>query len=204
LQVKAKQKWLSLLAVGLFATSGAANAAPIVNGDFESGSFSGWTTSGLTCSGVGNNFSTATGGCYGYDVDPGPFAGHNAAYLGTANGGGIISQYVDTVAGQTNAVDFYLAIGSYLGLPAPNSLRVTANGATLLNLVDAPAQDFLHYSLSFVASSGCTLLSFVHGDAPSFFVLDNVSVRPVPEPGTLGLFGIGLAALGLMRRRRTA
>ena len=84
------------------------------------------------------------------------------------------------------------------------TLLVTADGATLLSLVDAPAQDFLHYSLSFVASSGSTLLSFVHGDAPSFFILDDVSVRSVPEPGALGLLGLGLVSLGLVRRRRTA
>ena len=97
--MKSKKKWLSWTAVGLFAISGAASAAPIVNGDFESGSFAGWTTSGLTCSGVGSNYSTASGGCYGYDADPHPFAGNNAAYLGTAAGGGIISQLIDTIAG---------------------------------------------------------------------------------------------------------
>jgi hypothetical protein len=202
--VNSKKKWVAWVAVGLLGISGAVSAAPIVNGDFESGSFSGWTTSGLTCSGVGSSYSTATGGCYGYDVDPGPYAGNNAAYLGTAAGGGTISQLVDTTAGETHVLDFYMAIGSYLGVTSPNSMRVTADGATLLSLVDAPVQDFVHYSLTFVASSGCTLLSFVHGDAPSFFILDNVSVARVPEPGTLGLMGLGLAALVLMRRRQPA
>ncbi len=199
-----KKKLLPFLAAGLLALSGTAVAAPIVNGTFESGSFSGWTTSGLTCSGVGSGFSGATGGCYGYDLDPGPYDGAYAAYLGTANGGGVISQSVDTVAGEAHAVDFYLAIGTYLGVSTPNSLLVTAGGDTLLSLVDAPAQGFLHYTLNFVATSGTTLLSFTHGDRPSFFILDNVSVSRVSEPGTLTLLGLGLAALGMVRLRRRA
>ena len=83
-------------------------------------------------------------------------------------------------------------------------MRVKVDGATLLLLENAAVQDFVHYSLTFVASSGSTLLSFVHGDAPSFFILDNVSVTRVPEPSTVSLLGFGLAALVLLRRRRAA
>jgi hypothetical protein len=42
-----------------------------------------------------------------------------------------------------------------------------------------------------------------------FFAFDNLTigsqeqVRPVPEPASLALFGLGLASLGFMRRRRT-
>ncbi len=38
-----------------------------------------------------------------------------------------------------------------------------------------------------------------HFFGPTFWIAD---AAPVPEPGTLALFGVGLAGMGLMRRRR--
>ena len=141
-----KFKVLVVLAVGMLGVSGVASANLITNGDFESGSFSSWSTSGLTCSGVGSNFSGATGGCFGYDVDPGPFAGAYSAYLGTAAGGGLISQSFATVAGQNYLLDFYLAIGSYQGTSTPNSFLAQVDATTLFSLTNAPAQNFGHYT----------------------------------------------------------
>ena len=194
-------KILGLLAVGMLGVSGVASANLITNGDFETGSFSSWSTSGLTCSGVGSTFTNATG-CVGYDGDPGPHAGAYAAYLGTAAAGGVISQSFATAAGQDYMLDFYLAIGAYQGTSTPNSLLAQVGGTTLLSIVNGLAQDFHHYVYNFTGSGGSMTLAFTHGDAPSFFILDNVSVRAVPEPGTLALFGLGLAGLGFARRRR--
>jgi hypothetical protein len=197
-----KLKIIGLLAVGMIGMSGVASANLIQNGGFETGSFSGWSTSGLTCSGVGSSFGGATGGCVGYDADPGPNGGAYAAYLGTAAGGGIISQTFATYAGQSYFLDFDLAIGAYNGSPSPNSFVAQVDGLTLFSILNAPAQGFSHYSFNFIGSGSLMNLSLISGNAPSFFILDDVSVR-VPEPGTLAVFGLFAAGLGLIRRRRS-
>jgi hypothetical protein len=200
--VKSRLLSSMVLGAGLLGMSGVASANLITNGGFESGSFSSWSTAGLTCSGVGANFSSASGGCVGYDGDPGPHSGTSAAYLGTALGGGVISQSFSTVAGQNYLIDFYMAIGSSQGTSSPNAMLVTAAGTTLLSILNAPVQGFAHYSYNLLASATSTTLTFTHGDQPSFFILDDVSATAVPEPGTLLLLGIGSAALAFARRRR--
>ena len=53
------------VAVLALAGSGASHANLISNGGFESGSFAGWTTNSLACSGVGATAILAVPGCYG-------------------------------------------------------------------------------------------------------------------------------------------
>jgi PEP-CTERM motif len=74
-------------------------------------------------------------------------------------------------------------------------------------------------SLSGNASNGCSTTQFCHfdftsvqfaglarsvsfGDNPNGVLYDNVTIAPVPEPSTYLLMALGLAAVGVVKRRR--
>lgn len=66
---------------------------------------------------------------------------------------------------------------------------------------------YQQYTLTLTATGVATDLRFTFFHEPAFFYLDDVSVSvratgSVPEPGTLGLAGVALAALGGAWRRR--
>jgi hypothetical protein len=183
---------LILGALMLVGVASQANANLVTNGDFETGDFTGWTTS----------------------IDPvfdgvdslAPQGGTFAAFFGNP-GGSQISQTLATIAGTTYQVDFYLMIeNDVLGNAIPNSFAFNWDGNTVFSITDgAGGGGYVHYSFQVLASSASTNLAFSFSSLPSFLDFDTVSVEAatqIPEPGSLALVGLAGALIAVVRRRR--
>ena len=164
----------------------AAVASPflVTNGGFETGDFTGWTQSGNT-----GNTSVVNDPLYAH-------TGSYSAWFGPVGSLGYISQTLATTPGGQYLISFWL-----LDSGQPNELQVQWGGNTLFDQLNVPDQGYTLYSLLTTATSPSTTLTLGFQNDVSYFVLDDVSVSPVPEPATLSLFAAGLAGLGLVRRK---
>lgn len=181
---------------------------------FINGPITDWTT------------TSGTAGVWNINADPLGFwtalapQGSNIAFLSDAPRPGTASA-ISQVLSATLQADTTYTLSGYVGDPIGFSAGTLSTaslfaGATLLvtESIPAPSGTFTPFSLTFDSTGfpllvGQTLEIQLAVNEPQTgfdaIALDasSISTTSVPEPGTLLLFSGGLAALGLLRRKRS-
>jgi len=176
---------LAIVAITLIAGTRLTSASLIVNGGFETGSFSSWTTSPAAS---GSQFGVST---------TGPHTGTFGAYF-SATGSDLdrIDQTFATTAGTSYDLTFWLANDN--GGGSPDNGFVVNFGS--ISFAFGGAADFAYqqFTLSSIATGGSITLDIAGRNASGALLLDDVSVtsRAVPDQGsTIGLLFLSLAGL---------
>jgi hypothetical protein len=141
----------------------------VLNGGFEMGNFSGWTSSGnFTYTAVITGSTYAHSGTYG-------------AQLGPSGSLGYLSQTLATTAGTSYLFSFWLDSPNGSN---PNEFLVSWNGNTLLDKTNLPAIGWTNIQFVVMTTGTSTVLQFGFRDDPSYLGLDDISVVSLTLPPT--------------------
>jgi hypothetical protein len=174
------------LTAAMMTVSASITQAAVVNGGFETGDFTGWDRSGNTGDTGVSSFSPLAN------------SGNFFAYLGPIGSSGFLSQSISTTVGQTYQLSYFLR--SYFG-DIPNQFQTFVDGNKLFDQKNIQNRDYTKYVHKFVATTASTEVKFGFQDDKGYLFLDDVKVKSVPEPLTLG--GTALAAgMGLLIKKR--
>ncbi len=154
----------------------------ILNGGFETGTFTNWTQSGSYLGFAG----VTTGSTYAH-------AGKYGAALQTGGTMGFLSQTLTTIPGTVYTISFWL--NNPRKYNVTNDFQVSWNGNVLLNETNLTAIGWTNLQLQVTATATNSTLQFGYLNNYYYFGLDDVVVSSA-QP--LGLAGAGLAGANLV------
>ncbi len=138
----------------------------VQNGGFETGDFSGWTTSG--------NFDSFDCFVDAYDA----YSGLYGAGLGPVGPLGYLSQSLSTTVGQRYLVSCWL----FCDGTTPNQFSVSWGGSSLFDQLDIGFTGWTNLQFQVAATASKTRLTLGFRNDYSWFSLDDVSVLELPPP----------------------
>lgn len=182
-----------LMAASMVLACGAAGAhASIINGGFETGDLTGWTTSGVnpaTNDHIDVFGSAAQSGNYGVYAF--------SALVST------LSQQVSTVPNQWYILSFWVANDPNIQLTTfPNYFSAVWDGQELMSITNGPGGDYVNHQFYVYSTDSSTPLDFNFQHPGRIWGLDSVTLTRtnVPAPGAAGVLAL-VAGAGLRRRR---
>lgn len=180
------KKFIAVSALVFAVFNASAQGNLVVNGDFETGSFAGWTKSGNpSLSDVIANTVTSN---------------HTFVWRAGSTGSlGYISQNIATQAGQSYSFSF-----DVYNTATSNAIFEAWFGGTKIYSFSNTVHNWTHVAFDDLVATGLsTQIKFGARNDPSFTRLDNVTLTAaVPEPETYALMLAGLGLMGAIARRR--
>lgn len=196
-----------LVFVLFLATAALAQANIVSDPGFESAGLSCNFVSGGYTGNIDGSWSATQGTISICDSADGlgavPHSGEQFAYLDFASTVNTLSQTLTTTPGQEYEITFWLAdtyanpVAVYFGADA-----FYGSAPRTVSQVRATTR---RSPYTLLATSTSTVLSFSGYYSDGFgTLLDDVSVSPVPEPGTLGIAAVALLGVFIARKRHSA